>query len=240
MLRTMKISFGTSTPLLMTLTAFLVYSCTEYQIPDRGIEGPGLETVDQGSSCNPDTAYFWNDVLPLVVSSCATTGCHDQTTHREGVMLVDYASIIRTGGIKPGDPDDSEFFEVLTEKGEDRMPPRPYEPLSSSQIQLIREWILQGAQENRCNTACDTTGVTFSGMVWPMLQTWCTGCHSPGNPAGGVVIADYADVVSLAWDGRLMGSIRYDEGYAKMPMNQQLSDCNILLLEKWIEDGFPE
>ena len=205
-----------------------------------GLDGPASESPDPVGSCDPDSVYFWNDVLPLVVSSCATTGCHDQTSHRDGVILMDYSSIIRTGEIRAGDPDDSEFFEVLTEKGEDRMPPPPYAALNSSQIQLLRQWILQGAQENICNSGCDTTDVTFSAAVWPLMETFCAGCHSPGNPAGGIVIADYSDVVSLAGDGRLMGSIRYEEGYARMPISQQLSECNIMLLEKWIGDGFPE
>ncbi len=56
----------------------------------------------------------------------------------------------------------------------------------------------------------------------------------------GGVIADYTDMLGLAEDGSLMGSIRWEGGYANMPINQQLSECNINLLQKWIDDGFPE
>jgi len=192
------------------------------------------------SNCDPDTVYFRNTILPLVVSSCGTTGCHDQASHRDGIILTDYASIISTGKIKPGDPADSEFFESLTDKDDDLMPPPPNAPFNSEQIQLIKDWILQGAKDNECNDGCDTTNVTFSATIWPMMQKYCTGCHSTSSPGGGIVIAGYGDLVTLSGNGSLMGTIRYEQGYSKMPTNQQLSECNINLLQKWIDDGFPE
>ena len=147
---------------------------------------------------------------------------------------------LKTGEIKPGDPNDSEFFETLTDDGDDLMPPPPYSPLNSDQIQMIKQWILQGAENNICIDECDTSSVTFSGQIWPMMESNCTGCHSASAPGGGIVIADHADMVALAENGSLMGSIRWESGYARMPTNQQLSECGINQLQKWIDDGFPE
>lgn len=198
--------------------------------PDNGIV----------SDCDPDTVYFQNTILPLVVSSCGTTGCHDQASHRDGIILTDYASILKTGKIKPGDPGDSEFYESLTDDDDDLMPPPPNEPFTSEQIQVIEQWILQGAKDNACNDGCDTVNYTYSGTIWPMMQKYCTGCHSSSNPGGGIVIADYDDLVTLAGEGSLMGSIRYESGYSNMPTNRQLSECNIILLQKWIDEGYPK
>ena len=87
-------------------------SCTYYQIEDPF----SLERETEiSSNCDPDTVYFRNSILPLVVSSCATTGCHDQASHKDGIILTDYSSILNTGEIKAGDPGDSEFFESLTD-----------------------------------------------------------------------------------------------------------------------------
>jgi hypothetical protein len=144
--------------------------------------------------------------------------------------------LLTTGKIKPGDPNESEFFESLTDDDDDLMPPPPLDPLTNEQIQLIKTWIRQGAKDNLCDDGCDTTNVTFSGTIWPMMQSHCTGCHSTGSPGGGIVIAGYDDMVALAENGSLMGSIRYEPGYAKMPTNQQLSECNITLLQKWIDE----
>jgi len=237
----MKNVFRTCTPIFVALISLLTLSCTKYQIPGREITGPGQnEQEEVSSTCDPDTVYFINDVLPLVVSSCATAGCHDEGSHRDGVILTDYASIIRTGEIKPGDPDDSEFMETLTDDGDDLMPPPPNDPWNAEQIEMMRQWIAQGAKNNACSDGCDTSHVTFSGQIWPMMETYCTGCHSSGSAGGGIVIAGYEDMVALAGNGSLMGSIRYEPGYAKMPTNQQLSECNISLLQKWIDDGFPD
>lgn len=239
----MKITFSKCTPTVFALLTFLTLSCTKYEIP--GKQGPeaGADPTSvpiSVSTCDPDTIYFQNTILPLVVSSCATTGCHDQKSHKDGVILTDYSSIINTGEIKPGDPNDSEFFETLTDDGDDLMPPPPYNPLNSDQIQMIRQWIVQGAKDNSCFDGCDTTVANFSGQVWPMMQSYCTGCHSAGAAGGGIVIAGYTDMVALAENGSLMGSIRWESGYAKMPTNQQLTECDITLLQKWIDEGFPE
>jgi mono/diheme cytochrome c family protein len=153
---------------------------------------------------------------------------------------MDYASIIQTGKIRPGNPGDSEFFESLTDNDDDLMPPPPYDPLNSEQIQLIRTWILQGAENNFCFDGCDTASVSFSGQIWPMMESYCTGCHSAAAPGGGIVIAGYDDLVALTGNGSLMGSVRWESGYARMPTNQQLSECQIDLLQQWIDKGFPE
>ena len=237
----MKSIFSKCTPIIVTLITLLALSCTKYQISGNQVaeQEPGLEPITV-STCDPDTAYFQNSILPLVVSSCATTGCHDQASHKDGVILTDYASIIKTGEIKAGDPNDSEFFETLTDDDDDLMPPPPYDPLNTEEIQLIRTWIEQGAKNNSCIDGCDTTTVTFAGQIWPMMESYCTGCHSASAPGGGIIIADITDMVSLAENGSLMGSVRWETEYAKMPTNQQLPECSINQLQKWIDDGFPE
>jgi len=238
----MKTIFSTCAPIIVaTLIAFSIFSCTEYQIPGKQITGPDPNSDPSvTSTCDPDTVYFQNSILPLVVSSCGMSGCHDQDSHRHGIILTDYNSIITTGKIKPGNPDDSDFFESLTESGDDVMPPPPRDPMTSAQMEMIRQWITQGALNNVCTDGCDTTVSTFSGQVWPILDAYCTGCHNSGSPSGGIVIADYTDAVSLAENGSLMGTVRWESGYANMPMSQQLSECSINLFQKWIDDGFPE
>ena len=181
------------TPIIVALTLITIFSCTKYEIPGKLApetkNEPGTDP-STASSCDPDTIYFQNSILPLVVSSCGTTGCHDQDSHREGIILTDYASIISTGKIKAGNPKDSKLFESLTEEEEDRMPPPPYDPLSSDQIDMIRQWIVQGAKNNACSDGCDTSVSTFAGQVWPIMDSYCTGCHSTGTARGGVVIAE--------------------------------------------------
>lgn len=217
-------------------------SCTKYKynsdLDSITLTDPGDD--NEISNCDPDTVYFQTTILPLVVSSCATTKCHDQASHKDGIILTDYQTIISTGNIKPGNPNDSEFFEVLTDSDDDMMPPAPYASLTSEQIKLIKKWIQQGAEDNSCNEGCDLSNVTFTSVVWPMMQNNCIGCHSGSNPGGGVPITNYNDVLAMANNGTLMGSVRYETGYSPMPINNQLSDCKIDQLQIWIDNGFPQ
>ncbi len=88
---------------------------------------------------------------------------------------------------------------------------------------------------------CDTTNVTFSQTVLPVLQSHCTGCHSGSAPSGNISIVNYNDVVLLVHSGRLLGTIRHEQGYSPMPKGgNKLSNCDIAKLEKWISDGMPD
>ncbi len=96
------------------------------------------------------------------------------------------------------------------------------------------------AMESEIPGGCNLLNISYDSTISPLLQEYCTGCHRTVSPGGGITIVSYGDLVALAGNGCLMGSIRYESGYAKMPTNQQLSDCNINLLQKWIQKGFPE
>ncbi|HNK30009.1 MAG TPA: hypothetical protein PKG65_13840, partial [Ferruginibacter sp.] len=62
----------------LILFLLIIASC-KHDIPIRVIEPP----VDGGEqTCSADTVYFQNKVLPLLNSSCAMSGCHDDITHK--------------------------------------------------------------------------------------------------------------------------------------------------------------
>ncbi len=209
-------------------------------LPDNGNgDTPGDTT--EIHKCDPDTSYFQNDVLPLLLSNCSTSGCHDQETAQKDVILTNYASVISTGDIKPGDPYGSEIFEKITETDpEKRMPPPPGTALTSVQIDIIKTWIEQGALNNSCDSGCDTTNVTFSGTIWPTLETNCVGCHTGASAGGGVLITNYNELVSIAENGKLLGAVSHQPNYSPMPKNgNKLSDCSIREIEIWIENGTP-
>lgn len=87
-------------------------------------------------------------------------------------------------------------------------------------------------------SVCDSTGITFSGRVSAILSNNCVGCHSQGAASGGVVLDNYNGVKTVADNGRLIGSIEHQEGFAAMPQNlPQLSACDRLTIKKWIQDG---
>ncbi|MBK8981159.1 MAG: c-type cytochrome [Ignavibacteria bacterium] len=65
----------------------------------------GLDTSD----CDPNIIYFKQDVLPLLQSNCAKSGCHNEESQKHGVILTSYENLIRTVEIEDEDDDDDRF-----------------------------------------------------------------------------------------------------------------------------------
>lgn len=87
---------------------------------------------------------------------------------------------------------------------------------------------------------CDTSNVTYSAYVWPVINDNCTSCHSGSAPSGNISLTDYDEVVAAANNGSLLGTIRPDAGWSPMPKGgPQLPDCDIQRIEIWVDDGTP-
>jgi len=189
--------------------------------------------------CAPDTVYFENDILPLLISNCSTSGCHDVASAEDNVVLVDYNSIITTGDVEPGNPMLSELFEVITETNiQSRMPPEPNIPLTEDQIQDISTWISQGALNNSCDD-CDTTMSSYMAVIKPIIDLKCMGCHSGPEPEADFTLTNYDDISQISTNGILLDVLEHGVGdFADMPPNgEQLKDCEIYVINRWINNG---
>jgi hypothetical protein len=189
--------------------------------------------------CSPDTAYFVNNAFPIINSSCAKSGCHDAISSEEDVDLSSWNAIMNSDVVKPGNPDGSKLYEVLFKSGEDRMPPPPELALSDGQKAVIRLWIEQGALNNECIGACDTSVVTYSGSIVPLMSNNCIGCHSGASPSGGISLTSYSDVAVVAGNGKLYGTVAGLSGYSSMPPGVSLNDCLVETIRLWVENGCP-
>lgn len=215
----------------------LLFACRHY-IP--GVNDPtGSGTVvtpPPASTCSPDSVYFVNQIMPLISSNCAMSGCHDAITHAEGLNLTTYAGIMRK--VSAGNANNSDLYKVLNKSGSDRMPQPPRQALTTAQKALIQKWINQGAKNNNCTGSCDTAVFTFSAAVKPILDNKCAGCHNPANLGGNIDLSTYASVRLVALNGKLNGSVSHQPGYSPMPKNAaKLSDCEIRQVQKWIAAG---
>lgn len=249
MIKKIKISmkgFSNKVYIFFTLIIilFVVGSCTHNPLifSDMPLEPPVIDTSDntEGIPCDPDTSYFVNDVLPILISNCAISGCHDQETHEEGIILNTYANVMASDVVEPGNANDSEMIEKITDDDlDDRMPPPPAPPLSSAELAILKEWINQGAKNNSCGEECDTTIVTYSGSIQPIISSYCLGCHSGTSPSGGINLTNYSGVSEVAADGSLYGALNHNPGYTAMPKgSDKLSDCKLDKIRIWIEAGY--
>ena len=88
---------------------------------------------------------------------------------------------------------------------------------------------------------CDTTIVTYSNSIWPIINSNCTGCHGGNAPAGNFRLENYNDISSAANNGSLLGTIRHDDGWSPMPKGGgKLNNCDIAKIEIWVNQGTPE
>jgi uncharacterized membrane protein len=203
-----------------------------------------VDTTGMGTPCDSNTVYFSKQILPILQSNCAFSGCHDAASAQDGVILESYEQVIQTADVRPFDLNGSDLYEVITEDDEDkRMPPPPNARLTSGQIQLIAQWILQGAENLDCDEnagECDTENMSFSTNIQPVITNNCLGCHSGGAPSGGINLSSYSGVKAVADNGRLLGAIKREPGFSPMPQGgDQLSPCTIDQFTAWIMDGAP-
>lgn len=229
------------------MVSYLASSCQHEPIIDDNTGGNGgtnpTDTTDTiiiitEIGCDPDTVYFQNDILPIIQSNCAYSGCHGDGSAQDGVDLTNYFSIISTADVEAFDLDGSDLYEVITETDPDKvMPPPPNNTLNADQITLIATWIMQGALNNSCEE-CDTTSVTYANVVSPIIQNNCQGCHSGSFPSGGISLTNHAEIQAYALSGALEGVINHDPGYVAMPYNQpQLPDCQLDQIRIWVAEG---
>ncbi|MBL0174214.1 MAG: hypothetical protein IPP94_02930 [Ignavibacteria bacterium] len=86
---------------------------------------------------------------------------------------------------------------------------------------------------------CDTTAVTFSRSIAPLLSIQCAGCHSNANaPSSGdnIRLQTHADVKAQL--SKVLGSVQWKSNFSAMPKNgAKMSDCQIRTLQIWADAG---
>jgi hypothetical protein len=214
-----KVFIGVFSASLLTASIVFPTSCKHEVLP----------TVNAADIC------FERDVLPIFVSNCAMSGCHDSKTREEGYELTNYATIT-SKGIKPGNPNDSKIWESIDE-GE--MPPN--NSLTAEQKAIIKTWIADGAKNGvGCVSNCDSTVYTYSGAISGIITTYCKGCHTNPGASANLDLNSYSNVKAAAESGKLLNSVMGTNAYTIMPPSgNKLSDCQITQIKKWITNGYP-
>ncbi len=235
--------------MLLALAVFLmtINACKTDPIVIEIVGGPvnidttgtiNFVSITEENPCDNDVISFQDQVLPILVANCAYSGCHDAQSHREGIVLESYSQV--RSRVRPGNPNNSKIYRSITENqgDDDFMPPPPASPLSASDINIIRNWILQGAEDTDCRMPCNSEETSFADNILPLIQNKCYGCHQPSNTQGDVNLSDYAHIRTFAVNGLLMGTIKHDQGYQPMPPSgNQLTECQRAQIQNWIIEG---
>ena len=194
---------------------------------------------------------FEREVLPLLEKRC--NQCHHPEKQRGGLDLTRIETMRRGGDelgatIIPGKPDESPLIRTLTGAVEPTMPENG-EPLPEEEIDLLRRWIAEGANDDSPTFSSEAIAF-FEREIRPILAQRCFKCHAGEQPEHGLRLTSRHGILVGGLRGPaavpgepsaslLVKAIRHD-GDLKMPRNgDRLSETQVAAFEKWIELGLP-
>jgi len=98
----------------------------------------------------PDSVSFKADIIPILTTNCAISGCHTTPNPQSELNLsasVAYSQLLNVGDgyVTPGNPGTSVMYSSITNPSQ-IMPPTGQ--MNSCTIDLIKIWIQQGAKNN--------------------------------------------------------------------------------------------
>lgn len=175
---------------------------------------------------------FDTDIQPILINKCGMSGCHNSTDKVKDLDLTNYDAIQNF----------SQKENILRQIQKGKMPPEGKTPLSDAEKNLIARWAGDKYSRGDCSTStntCDTTNVTYNSVLKSIFDTNCSGCHNASNRSGGWALDSYNEVKNTASSGRLLGAIKGQTGFVKMPPSGTLSSCQISKIEAWINKGMP-
>ncbi len=89
-------------------------------------------------------------------------------------------------------------------------------------------------------TKCDSTNVTYSQTIAPIMSANCNVCHSSAIASGGVVTETYNGMLVISNNGRLWLDVSWASSGDPMPKGgSKLSACDQGKIKKWINLGSP-
>ena len=194
--------------------------------------------LPENQRTNDPNICFERDILPIFISNCTQSGCHNAQSNKSGYVLDSYNNIIKKG-IVPGNYAASKIWmSVVYNTGEGGKMPKNAPALTATELDLIKRWIAYGAVDSgACTNSCDTANFTYNKAILPLIQTYCVGCHNSASAPGGG-LTDYTSIMTAAVNGRMIGDISHQAGYNAMPKGGlTLSDCQVTQVKKWVAAG---
>jgi hypothetical protein len=88
------------------------------------------------------------------------------------------------------------------------------------------------------STICDTTNMSYSLDVVPILQINCYSCHAGASPFAGINLDSYDALKKQADKGDLSNAVRHTGNVTPMPyLLPQLESCEVNKIVAWVNQG---
>ncbi len=185
---------------------------------------------------------YVRDIWPIFAENCVS--CHGPDKQKSGLRVDQRVSLLRGGdigapAIVPKELSESYLLHMIELEDPDERMPLGKEPLSKKQINLIENWIEQGAK-----------GIDFDSDVWPIFAENCVSCHGPEKEKSslrvdqrnsllrGGDIGVPALVPGDPSESYLVFLLEDEDADMRMPLGKApLSIEEIDLIKLWITDG---
>jgi len=269
----MQFKLSNNYSVILVLLATTLAACGGGDGTNLDVNGKPIDDTNPSRPLEPTLASIQENIL---TPSCGISGCHAPGTAPFGLRLDDEAlsaqllinvassevpALLR---VKPFDPDNSYIIHKIegTQAGGERMPLKRT-PLSVEQIQIIRDWITDGAPIGNTTTlTAEELNITdLSNIQQSVFNPHCIVCHSGIAPPAGLNLEEgssYKDLVNISrfpadpdypvrvipGDAensflikKLEGRLKQGEG-VPMPLSQSpLSQEVINDVRHWIDSG---
>ena len=234
-----------------SLTVFVKCLCCWFLIGLRLTADDASAPAPKQPVANKSVPKFADEIQPLLREKCGS--CHGPTSQK-GELALHSPALIQKGSesgpvVVAGKSDDSKLFQLI-QKGE--MPPDGQEPLSDSEIDLVRRWIDGGASFG--SQSVETSQAVTQHDVIPILLLRCTACHGRSRQEGGLDLRNRdsmlrggksgpAFVLGKPDESLMLKRIRAEE----MPPHSRLTEVSVKPMEpeetktlaRWIQLGAP-
>lgn len=136
---------------VLLVSALLTLGCGDQSMDANDSESEEPPPEDE----LPTDVSYAEDIQPIFDNSCGGAGCHIDR-EESGVELTTYEDVINSEGqqygeliVDPGNPEGSPIVDKITANPDEgvRMPNNS-DPLPEEEIDLIRGWIAEGAEDN--------------------------------------------------------------------------------------------
>ncbi|MDO8367979.1 MAG: cytochrome c [Saprospiraceae bacterium] len=87
-------------------------------------------------------------------------------------------------------------------------------------------------------TVCDTTAISYSADILPIIQQNCISCHAPGGQQAVSPFMTYEGLKQFTLNREIVDRIN-GNGVSLMPPSGEISDCSKQKIEAWVNAGAP-
>ncbi len=136
------------------------------------------------------TGERWYAWIDRTVLQPRCVSCHGGAKISMGIDLSSYRALMASNVVVPGQPDQSQLFQSVSEG---KMPVGP--PLTVSQVDRIRTWISVGAPGDELPPP-PKPEPKFSWLDKNVFEPKCLKCHTGNNPKGDVDFTNYASLMA--------------------------------------------